>query len=211
MRIASLVLLTILAACGTDHTFTSNCINRGEDCRGDKGKDGDKGDKGDRGEKGERGVPGEGCSATETSTGAVIACKNGSVANIKNGKDGTSCTTQSLSNGARISCTDGTQSVVYNGTNGTNGQNGQDGQDGEDGQDAPPSAYSVVELVDPCGKQASFDEVLLRLQNNQIMAHYADGAKQFLTIVGPGSYVTTDGTHCYFTVTNDLQITNQHN
>lgn len=115
------------------------------------------------------------------------------------GQDGKSCTVATVTNGALITCPDGTASVVLNGQNGTDGQN------------APPTAYSVVEVIDPCGKQAAFDEVLLKLANGQIMAHFASGAQQFLALIGPGSYSTTDGTHCYFTITNEGTVTNEHN
>ncbi len=112
------------------------------------------------------------------------------------GTNGSSCSIHQLANGARISCTDGTEAVVLNGV---------------DGQDAEPGVYDVAEVVDPCGKQAAFDEVLLKLKNGQIMAHFASGANQFLALIGPGNYSTTDGTHCYFTITNTGEVTNEHN
>lgn len=112
------------------------------------------------------------------------------------GQDGKSCTVATVANGALITCPDGTASVVLNGSN---------------GQDAPPTAYSVTAVIDPCGPQAAFDEVLLKLANGQIMAHFASGAQQFLALIGPGSYSTTDGTHCYFTITAEGEVTNEHN
>lgn len=115
------------------------------------------------------------------------------------GPGGSSCTISQLVNGARISCTDGTEAVILNGTNGADGQN------------APPTAYSVVEVIDPCGKQAAFDEVLLKLANGQIMAHFASGAQQFLALIGPGNYTTTDNTSCKFTITAEGTVTNEHN
>jgi hypothetical protein len=33
------------------------------------------------------------------------------------------------------------------------------------------------------------------------LAHYSKGSKQFLVVVGPGTYTTTDGTGCVFTIT----------
>ena len=96
------------------------------------------------------------------------------------GQDGRSCTVATVANGALITCPDGTASVVLN------------GQNGADGQNAPPTAYSVTAVIDPCGKQAAFDEVLLKLANGQIMAHFASGAQQFLALIGPGSYSTSD-------------------
>lgn len=121
------------------------------------------------------------------------------------GIDGSSCSIVQLVNGVRISCTDGTEAVVLNGTNGI------DGAAGQNGADAPPTMYSVVEVIDVCGKQAAFDEVLLKLANGQIMAHFASGSQQFLALIGPGNYTTTDNTSCKFTVTNSGDIINEHN
>jgi hypothetical protein len=101
--------------------------------------------------------------------------------------------------------------VLLNGVDGLDGADGQDGSNGQDGQDAPPTPYTVVGLVDPCGDQNGFDEVLLRLGNGQLMAHYSAGNQQFLSILGPGNYVTTDGTSCSFTINNDLTISGEHN
>lgn len=66
-------------------------------------------------------------------------------------------------------------------------------------------------MIDPCGDQTAFDEVLLRLANGQLVAHFANGSLQFLSVIGPGNYVTTDGTSCYFSVDSNLQIFNEHN
>jgi hypothetical protein len=134
------------------------------------------------------GKDGTSCSVTQVSTGAVISCTDGTVANTNHGTNGTSCTVKQLVNGVRISCSDSTEAVVYN------------GQDGANGADAPPTPYTVTALIDPCGKQTTFDEVLLKLSNGTIIAHFASGANQFLTPIGTGTYMTTDGTNCYFTV-----------
>lgn len=92
---------------------------------------------------------------------------------------------------------------------GPTGSNGATGPTGESGRDAPTSPYDIIELINPCGGagQGFFDEVLLKLRNGMILAHYSDGSKQFLTIVLPGSYQTTDGYHCNFIVHSDGSIT----
>lgn len=81
---------------------------------------------------------------------------------------------------------------------------GKDGQDGQDGEDAPIPQFTVVDSVNPCGQQGTYDEVLLKLQNGEYLAHYAHGNKQFLTIIGDGNYVTTDGTSCNFSIVNGV-------
>lgn len=121
------------------------------------------------------------------------------------GKDGKSCTVTKVVNGALIQCQDGSSVAVINGQHGTNGQ------DGQDGQDAPQSQFNIVGTIDPCGTQSTFDEVLLILANGQILAHYAAGARQFLTFVPPGNYTTSDGTNCHFTITTNNEVINEHN
>lgn len=81
-----------------------------------------------------------------------------------------------------------------------------DGEDGNDGEPASEGDYNIVGIVDLCGDGPGFDEVLLRLSNGMLLAHFSSGSLQFLSSIGPGSYVTTDGQACYFTVTSDLEV-----
>ena len=56
----------------------------------------------------------------------------------------------------------------------------------------------IVEIVDPCGKQANYDEVLLRSAAGLYLAWYLDRG---LVIVPEGvCFVTTDGTGCRFVI-----------
>jgi hypothetical protein len=106
------------------------------------------------------------------------------------GASGGSCSVAQVSNGAVITCDDGTTAVVLN------------------GQDAPtdaPTAYTVAEIIKPC-PELGYREVLLKLYNGDILAHYSDGSKQFLTLITPGSYVLTDGSSCHFTVHSDMSV-----
>jgi hypothetical protein len=47
----------------------------------------------------------------------------------------------------------------------------------------------------------------LQLANGQIIAHFASGQYQFLTILSPGNYVTTDQQACNFNVSNTGVVT----
>ena len=140
---------------------------------------------------------GPSCTVTQTADGATIECPDGTTAVINNGQsglngnDGSSCSVYSVDQGAVIQCTDGTTALVKN---------------GEDGQDAPSSIYSIVDVIDPCGTQTRFDEVILRFADGELLAHYSDGDKQHFSFVGPGQYVTTDGTNCHFQVTEDGDV-----
>lgn len=64
----------------------------------------------------------------------------------------------------------------------------------------------VIDVIDPCGAEAPFDEVLLRLADGSLVAFFQQGNNRFLANIPPGDYVTTDGTNCRFTVTEDLEV-----
>lgn len=115
------------------------------------------------------------------------ASPNAMVIQGRDGKDGDSCTVAPVSNGAIITCGAST-SLILN------------------GEDAPPTAYTVVDIINPCGDATGHDEVLFRLQNRSLIAHYASGSAQFLTVLAPGSFVTTDGTNCHFSVNNAMDV-----
>lgn len=67
------------------------------------------------------------------------------------------------------------------------------------------SSLTIVEIVDPCNDAANIiDEVLLVLSNGQVLASMSDaasGQNTRLVVVPPGTYNTTDGSACQFTVT----------
>lgn len=70
---------------------------------------------------------------------------------------------------------------------------------------------NIVSIIDPCGDAAGIhDEVLLRLQDNSILASFSDsasGSNTRFSIIGLGSYVTTDGSNCHFTVASSGAVT----
>jgi hypothetical protein len=147
------------------------------------------------------------CSVTkdEETLEVVISCPDGSEQRIRDGvdgvdgEDGTSCSVAEDANGSGslISCSDGTTAFIKNGSDGSDGADGADGLD------------FIKDIVDPCGAETThgFDEVLLVLQSGDILAHFASGDNQYLTILQKGkSYVTTDGTGCRFTVTSVGEI-----
>jgi hypothetical protein len=116
-----------------------------------------------------------------------------------NGVDGKSCTVTEVENGVEIACEDGSSSIVLNGQDGTDGEDGENGTDGSDGQDGESFFYGTI---DPCGPQTAngLDEVLLEFNDSSIYAVYASGGRIHLTKLTPGTYVTTDGTNCVFTI-----------
>jgi len=81
---------------------------------------------------------------------------------------------------------------------------------GTNGVDAPPTAFTVTGLINVCGDNPGADEILLRLADGTVIAHYAGGGNlQFLAALSPGSYTTTDSSPCNFTLAADGVITDQ--
>lgn len=105
------------------------------------------------------------------------------------GNSGSSCTVYPTDLGNLIECPDGSSVLI---------KDGKDGQDGISG---------VISRIDPCGKETTLDEVLLKMTDGTLLAYFQQGNKRFLAELGPGNYVTTDGTNCNFTVHNDNSIT----
>lgn len=180
MKRALVGLGLVMASCGDSSHHVPRCVAFGEDCRSRTLQEHitviEEGQNGQDGLDGIDGLPG------------------------LDGKDGSSCSVEQTSTGAAISCTDGSYAEILHGTDGL------DGQDGTDGQDAPVNPFQITEVIDPCGKQTTYDEVILRMANGQLVAYFASHGG-FLAILGPGNYITTDGTGCLFKVHPDLTIT----
>lgn len=100
---------------------------------------------------------------------------------------------------------------VCNGLNGNDGLDGANGQDGRDGSDAPPTPFTPVALLNPCGDNPSLnDEVLVLLSNGTLLASFSSnssGLNTRLGILRAGTYITTDGDNCTFTLDNSGNIT----
>lgn len=97
-----------------------------------------------------------------------------------------------------------------NGNDGKDGANGSDGSPGQPGSPGAPGVVgSIVTPVLPCpGIVGPYAEVLFCV-DERLYAVYDGGTpgQVHYTEVVPGSYVTTDGRSCHFTVTSgcDLQ------
>jgi hypothetical protein len=171
---------------------------------GQAGKDGTSGERGPAGESGPMGPAGK--DGQDGATGSPgVQGPQGQPGT--NGNNGSSCSVEDMIGGAIISCTDGTSAILLDGQDGASGRDGLDGKDGKDGMDASLLPFSIVGFVDPCGPQSTYDEILIQLTNGQIVAHFSSGTRQFLASIGPGNYITTDGTGCRFTVRSDMTIT----
>lgn len=90
------------------------------------------------------------------------------------------------------------------------GEAGAKGDAGAPGADAALSAYSIVNVIDVCGDAPGIiDEVLLVLANGQVLVSFsenANGKNTRFSILSPGTYQTTDGSACVFTLTADGRV-----
>lgn len=91
-----------------------------------------------------------------------------------------------------------TTTAICNGIDGVQGPAGQDGVNGSDGKDA------VAELIDPCGDAPGVvDEVLIKLADGRVLASFSanvQGLYTRLAVLPPGTYMTTDGSGCVFSI-----------
>lgn len=92
------------------------------------------------------------------------------------------------------------------GCSGHRGPQGIQGPAGLQGPQGLPGRDSVIEIIDPCGPQGEFDEILLRLSNGHLVAFFRDGRDEFLIDLPPGEYRTTDDTNCFFIINEDLLV-----
>lgn len=202
-NIIVIMLLAGLTACGYGNSYLS-------------GPMGPQGEKGDPGVSGEAGVNGH--SVVFSTLDVATSCSNGG-RTILIGLD--------LNDNFVLDAADGNiqSNEICNGTNGSNGADGVDGQDGSNGADGQNgsdgsnghdgvsptlSPFMPTELVSFCGDVTrTWSEVGFRLANGMIVASFSEnenGKNTRWTVIIPGTYRTTDGYSCNFTVTNTGQI-----
>lgn len=238
------LVLGLFVACGKEDRRNGNCTLYGEECHDPKEGENNKNDPatGDTiGPQGPRGPAGQGCTIEPVSDGAVITCGNveyhvyNGIQGVPgtpgtDGQDGysvalaTLLTAPSCSNGGRtiLLATDINRNGQVDPLIDTNlqsleicnGTNGSDGQDGEDGQDAPPTQFTPVAIIDPCGDAPGIaDEIFLRLASNQLLWSFSDnqnGLNTRFSLAYPGSFKTTDGSNCKFTIDSNNNVINDH-
>lgn len=87
---------------------------------------------------------------------------------------------------------------------------GAPGAKGDRGDKGEAGTPAILEVIDPCGDADDIvDEVLIRMSNGQVLVSFSDSANgnnTRLAVLPPGSYMTTDGSACQFTVGNDGQV-----
>lgn len=136
------------------------------------------------GPKGEQGLPGETITGPAGPRGD--SGDRGSDGVSVTGPAGQSCNITTNSLGALITCGI-TSTQVFNGTDGVN-------------------ATPVTPIfLCPTLTGGVFKEYLLRI-NGDLFAVYASGSTTGLAKLWPGSWVTTDGRSCHFTINSNLDV-----
>lgn len=195
---------SVTVSCNDGTVFVLNDGQEGAvGATGATGATGSQGIQGEKGDTGEAGANGHSAIVSQAPADSLV-CTNGGVL-ISMGVD--------LNDNSTMEPTEVKQvATLCNGLNGSDGTNGQDGEDGEDGQDAVISQFAPIDLVNFCGNSSlAWSEVGFRLANGTIVASFsenANGKNTRWTVIRPGSYITTDGYGCNFTVTVSGQIVN---
>lgn len=74
---------------------------------------------------------------------------------------------------------------------------------------------NIIEIKDPCGAQGAYNEVLLKLSNGKYLASFsenANGKNTRFVVLTDGTFRTTDGSGCYFTISDGgTVISGEHN
>lgn len=94
------------------------------------------------------------------------------------------------------------------------GAGGTPGPQGPPGVSAAPTAYTPVALLDPCGTNPSIhNEVFIKMSDGTVLASFSDdaaGDNTRFSVLTPGTYTTTDGDNCTFTIDAQGNITNEN-
>lgn len=96
--------------------------------------------------------------------------------------------------------------IVCNGLDGEKGEKGNKGDKGDTGNTSPPTQFTPIAIIDPCGDASGiYDEVFLKLYDGSILASFSDtvdGKNTRFVLLKNGTYQTTDGDNCVFTLMN---------
>lgn len=135
----------------------------------------------------------------------LIACKG------TDGKDGTPGSAGSTGSPGTPGNDGSPGSQGPAGLPGPAGEAGPQGLPGPPGQNATYTNFLPIAIIDPCGNtNGIYDEVLIQFMNGTLLASFSDSASGLNTrfsVLGPGDYVTTDGSNCHFHVDSQNVVT----
>ena len=94
--------------------------------------------------------------------------------------------------------------LFYSSSCGPVGPQGPTGPEGPQGPTGVPGADAFVAMINPCDDAPGIlDEILLVMSDGTVIASVsanANGDNTRFSVLPPGTYVTTDGDHCTFTL-----------
>lgn len=176
------LLLTVLLLTGCGAYEQKGCYLKGKNCastkQGEPGKDG------------------------ESVTGPAGQSTVGTP-----GRDGESVVGPRGERGESVTGAQGIPGESIVGPAGRDGRDGDSiigprGETGDVGPVGPAGNDAIIEVIDPCGPNPDGpDEVLFRLSSGEIVAWYKNLG---LSVLGDGSYITTDNQRCYFSIHNNI-------
>lgn len=177
------------------------------------------------------------CSVKDEGNRLIVTCPDGSTGTISDGEDGKSGSNgtdgKDGSNGQdgfsivtllgpSNSCSNGGVTLIIGKDVNRSGvlELAEDSNiqsvdicNGQDGTSAPVSQLTPVGIINPCGDAPNLqDEVFLKLQNGTILtsiSENANGKNTRLSFLTQGTYITTDGDNCRFTIDSVGNISNE--
>lgn len=222
----------IILTCGDTTTILHHGAIGSTGAPGSTGPAGSTGETGATGAPGEAGAPGTNGVNGSNGTDGIAGADGAPGAAGANGQDGFSvvASTEVILSGDYFCPTGGTRIRLARDLDRDglwslsddqqqiasicNGAVGATGAAGTNGTNAPPTPFSPVGLVDPCGDAPGiYDEVFLKLANGTLLASFSDnsaGQNTRFSVLSTGSYVTTDSSHCYFSVDASNNVYNEH-
>lgn len=97
------------------------------------------------------------------------------------------------------------------GSPGVNGTNGTNGSNGTNGTNAPINPFDIDSLINPCGDAPGvYDEIFIKLKNGTVIVSFSANTSGDLTrfvTLPAGTYQTTDGDSCVFSIDSSGNIT----
>lgn len=121
-----------------------------------------------------------------------------------------SCAAKKVSGGVLLTCDDGSSNLIHDGKIGNPGAPGSDGNKGDKGDDGatgpqgPKGDDAQLQVIDPCGDAPGIiDEVVIKMPDGSFLALLTanlSGDYSRLALLPDGSYVTSDGSNCLFSI-----------
>lgn len=207
------VLIILLNGCGSQTDREYQCAVEGRNCEkvDRQHYTEEAGPAGARGVPGNQGPRGPGCSVKAVTKGVLVACEDGTSAALMNALS-TEQVEELFTAFEELLSTIQQEIDELNDTRERLDELEMELErlDTEiDILSDTPESQLFTEIIDPCGPEnpLGLEEVLLRTADGKLLGlYYIKKKYSFLSLIGPGTYITTDTTRCRFTVTPELEV-----